>query len=530
MANDKKGMCQHDAGVLKEGKLSPEAKYRFIKELKELLTYGTKDAPAPPLPCGPEIPPFQYADMAPIEDESLYPELYKNVLGQYEKIALALDAKGSFPFAPIADPLALAVALNIDPPPKLNFPGDMLLYGLALPMMAVILKIPFPPDLLAKLPDLPAIPTPPQIPSIDFDPLQLPELLKFNGLLFNLPPKLIDVILNLIPKMPELIIKLCKVPPDFSPFCDAVFKAEPFGPFDGSKSTTWMASQIVLTRKTAECVTIHCVGATMGSAPGGMTGYLGGGPFELSPPPPDEQEAADIRSLIVQAAQSADGYSWEDDDTSLKSADPTPYAGAKYQWFLLPFECEAATKGGGSKQLFMLKHDELQVKSSCGLFARACLLKGHARGPSFTGPYNFNSGDVFRFIIQNATNYQALRSFNPNDANTVPRIQKGDILHVFPIPQSGAGHMLVVTQDYNGGVGAGLNLSAVGGGIEHGSSFKIGNNNINAIGNNEGFACIQYLTPDGQPGEWRQISSIIDSEKLITGTINDKGPPPEPST
>lgn len=515
---DKKGWCQHDAGVLKDGKLSPEAKYKFIQDFKDLLKNGTKDAAVPALPCGPEIPPMEFADMALIEREDLYPDFWKNVFGQYEKIALALDAKGSFPLFPIADPTALAMALDMSPP-KLDFPGDMLIYGIALPMLAIKLEFQLPIDLLAKLPDIPTIPQPPQIPEIDFDLLKLPELWKFNGLLFDIPPKLIDVVLNLIVKMPELVFKMFKVPPDLSAFCDAVFDAKPFGPFDTSSNTTWAAANVILTRKTAECVCIHVVGATIGSSSGGATGWLGGpNMFGYDPPPPDEALVENIRNKIVRAANNAFGYTWAKDDEALKKGE-TP----EYQQFLLPEECEQARAGGTSTSYnqgtLMQKHIELKDKSSCGLFARACLRAGGAMGQEFQGIYNFNKPTVFTDIHNAARRGGAEINFDPK-GSTMPALRKGDILHVMPVPNgNNPGHMLVITSDYAGGSGD-VNISAVAGGIQTGSppSYSIGNNTIGWIGREQNVFGIKYINDVEALGGFRQVMKIIDSEKLVKGT------------
>ena len=509
------GKCQHDAGILKDGKLSPAAKSKFIQDLKDLLVMGSKDAPTPPLPCGPEIPPFKFAEMAPIEQEELYPDLYKNVLGQYENIAKSLDAEGQFPLFPIADPVALAVALDAEVP-KLNFPGDMLTYGMALPMLAVILGITIPIDLLNVVLDkklnIPKLPPGPEIPLIDFDPLQLPELLKFNGLLYGIPPKLIEVALKLIADMPKLIVPMLKL--DLSGFCEPVMKAEPFGPFDLNNNPTWAASQIILTRKTAECVTINAVGSTVGSSSGGVVGWLGGkNVFGYVPPPGPDSKSNAIRNMITNAAEESNGLTWKDDDNAIKNGTPDK---AKYQWFLLPFECYDAI-GIDWKVKYM--HDALKGKSSCGLFARACLRSGGAQGANYTGKYDFNAGNVFQFIHDDATRYDANR---PWSTNSVPPIKAGDIIHVGPVGNPYPGHMIVATSDHPGGIldTSGKKIKAVAGGQggpDTVTGFMLAKSDISFIGPSQNRLCVRYAGQDGASAD-REVIKIIDAEKLVLGT------------
>jgi hypothetical protein len=429
----KAGYCQHDAGILTDDKLSDVARRKFIEEVKSELVVGTLRSPVSPLPCGPEVPPLPYAELLPLEDESRFPEFHKNVLGMYEKIAKALDAKSQFSMLPICDPTALAIQIDVDVP-ELKFPDDFVIFGFALPLMAVKLGFDIPVDLAVKFPSilvpLPKIP-PFEIPEVDFDPLKLPDLFKFNAALNGIPPALIKIIPELFIKMPQLALGVLSF--DLKPFCDAVFSAQPFGPFDPNTALTWLVAMKVLTRKTAECVLINVVGTTLGSSSVGIVGGLG---KFLGYTPPTLQVASNSRSprdAIVKSAKAAQGSSIGSDKESLASTPPDKIR-LPCTSFMLPTEVDDGKAGKPGNAL-----RRLEALPFGPLFARACLFRGGTTDKFYTGEA---PSDVAQSLRSKITSKSALK---PTDRKGLPALKKGDIIVC-------GDTSIVLTRDYEGGL------------------------------------------------------------------------------
>lgn len=415
MAN-KAGWCMHDAGILQNEKLSPGAKKKFIDEVKNELVLGTAGVPAPPLPCGPKIDANPFAEQLDLANEEKFPEFHKNVLGMYEQIALKLDAQSSFSMLPICCPVSLGVALDADVP-SLKFPDEFLIYGFALPLLAMKLGFDVPVDLALKFPQvlvpIPKIP-PFDIPALEFDPLAFPELFKFNAALAGLPPALALVIPQLFAKMPQLAVGILSF--DLKPFCDAVLAAKPFGDFDPNSAIVWVVAMKVLARKTAECVLIRVVGTTLGSSSGGIVGGLGAFLGYNPPPSPKTSGSGKPRDKIVKAAKAASDTSLGKDLEQISSRPPDKLR-LTYTSFLLPTEVDDGKKGKAVAAVKKAK--DIPVGP---LFARACLFRGGTTDDFYVkdAPSNLSSK-----LSSLASNKKAKISITSND---FPKLKKGDIV------------------------------------------------------------------------------------------------------
>lgn len=517
--------CQHHAGILKDEKLSPIAKKRFIDEVKQELLLGTAGVPTPPLPCGAQFPPVPYADLIELEDESKYPEWHKNVLGLYEQIAKGLDVKSQFTILPIVDPLALAVSLNLDIP-NIKFPGEFALYSLSLPLLAFKLGLE-PPDLALKFPDL----IKPPIPQLN---LPLPVDIKipdFQALFdFSLwPLKLPDIIANLMLQMPQLIIKLFQF--DLGAFCDAVAKSKVFGPFNPAEAIVWAVSGKVLTRKTAECVSIAVVSSTVGTAPAGITGNLG--KHYGYTPPPQETKEQNIRDVVVKAAKSMAGESWSEDKKRLKDVNyDYTKAKLKYTQWMLPHTISKKYDGTGdpkfNKSEFVkqtkLAYKKAKELSSCGLFVRGCYIRAGALDPPgvsyFETPYKAATAISGLVSVAKKRKEQALIPFAPHN---IPALKRGDAVLAQRHNEPNSEHVFMLIEDYAGGE----NNEALG--IQGGAPDK-GNPGPTAVKESAfvfytkgGKVWVQSTLVEPQaPGDPepkqqppREVLKIFDAEKMV---------------
>ena len=182
------GVLVH-AGILKDDKtLTDQAKADYIREVKELLVYGSENLPTPvPFPCGdpmpPPNPPLRMEDF-PLEDEIIYESFHRDFIkNQYEKTVASMDVEPSFSLLPmLADPAALAGSFGVTLP-EIPFPDGFIPYltGLLVPKFLLdlfkagvtdfLLPIALVPELLKLI----SVPTPPVIPPLP--PIELPPLL-----------------------------------------------------------------------------------------------------------------------------------------------------------------------------------------------------------------------------------------------------------------------------------------------------------------------------------------------------------------
>lgn len=264
------GFCQHDAGILQGGKLSPVAKKKIFSGIKNEIGGKTNDSL---FKCGPKIEPIPNADKIDLEDASKFGNFHTNVLNMFEGIVKALDFQGQFMFAPVVfDPIALAGAIEAPEIPDIKFPDDYIIFGVALPLIAPKLGFTTPDQLIeltAKIPTI-IVPQPPKLslPSLDIKVPDFIDLFKFSNWQVKLPGLFIDLALQ----MPSLFVGLLSF--NFDSVCSAVFKSGLFGEFD-PRSVMQVAVAKVLTQSVAECIVIAIVGATVGSSPAGIVGGLG---------------------------------------------------------------------------------------------------------------------------------------------------------------------------------------------------------------------------------------------------------------
>src|SRR3990167_1779194 len=268
--------CQAHAGILAPDKdeLSPKAKKKFLDELRDELSHGTDAMVSPPLfHVGPPLPAVPFSDvlLKDIDDESKFPELHKNILGAYKKAAVGLDMPSDFKLLPICDPIALAFKLAVDI--SVSFPDGFIPFlAPNLPALAALVELD-PPTLAAKFPSIPSVPPPiPSLPLPVVDPLKFSDLLAFQLALVTNLPSMLGLVVG---KAPELALKIVALPELFSALGDIAFQSKLFGDVSPDAITQVVAVK-VLARKVIECVFIAAIGTTLGSAPSGITGGIGG--------------------------------------------------------------------------------------------------------------------------------------------------------------------------------------------------------------------------------------------------------------
>lgn len=509
--------CQVHAGVL-EGdgdarELTYKAKKKFIEEVKQELLLGTAGIPTPPLPCGPKFGPVPFANQLELEDEKKYPEFHANVLGMYKEIAKALDVDSQFTIPPIFDPLALAFALNLKIP-RLKFPYEFSLYGISLPLLAIKLGLE-PPELALKFPSLVV----PPIPKLN---LPLPVDIKIPDFqaLFDFsfwPDFMIDIIVNLMLDMPSLFLKLLSL--DLSVFCDAVFSANIFGPFDPTEALVWAVASKVLVRKTAECVSIAVVASTVGTASGGITGHLGGH-YGYDPPEQEYDDEDSIRDKVVRAAQTMIGESWSKDKRRLADAGGDfSKADLKYTQWMFPFRISPPPNPSQPIPLhdpkvtaknLHLAYISAKEASSCGLFVRGCFIKGGALDPRNVYYFNvpYRDATAISGLIQVANLRGAIIPFSKNN---IPSLKRGDAILVKRPNEPGTEHVLMLTDDFPGG------LDSTAFGIQGGSPDADNPGGSTAVTQSSfKFFVKNGVVRAGDEDEYRawEVTKLIDAEKI----------------
>jgi hypothetical protein len=447
------GKVQYDAGILDEneeltsapldGEGNGGAKERFIQDVKDILAYGTADMN---LICNePQIAALPGAENIPLENEELYPQFHENVLGQYKTIAQKLNLEGGYAFTPlpILDPLTVP---NINPP-SWRFPEDFAAFFAlpTIPKLAAAWQVP-PVDIPSILAELP-IQIPPEFPfdfGLDLDPDFYLDLLTFRlSFLQALPSLLVDLALQI----PTLILELLAL--QFRTICELIADSGAFGP-NPSEGAVLAASQIVMINKTVECTAILVVGKTLGSSPVGIVGGLGTN-YHYRPPPIVEAEGGNFRNGIVNYAESADGLSYGSNRED-------------YTMTLFPNMQRTSVEEGYSGPT-QKAFNYASTASSCGLFVRGSLIMAGFRGkssdaargqptnldgdPYFVGEYDV--GSAISHIVWLADHYRATRTINGR--NHVPEMERGDIMLIGDETQGELAHVLIVTEDFNGGIG-----------------------------------------------------------------------------
>lgn len=275
MSKDDPG-CLHSAGALQDGKLSENCYNRIIDDIKKAGELGFGEVSMFPCDTGTKLGPCPGLVPQDLERKDLYPEFHSDIMGTFEKVALALDVKGNMLQAifPFWDPFAMAMKLNIEMPsfnildlPSITPPELAAKLNLQLPDL---LQLPF------KLPGVPALPAIPEIPFPDYNLMvDFPPGLhaRFD---FNLWwTKLIDFVLQMCVPDLGIVMPLFSVPPSPCSFIEKVVQAQLFGPAEPGDLAKVIALQELATF-TGQCVSIVVPSQIIGDGgPLGLTGTTG---------------------------------------------------------------------------------------------------------------------------------------------------------------------------------------------------------------------------------------------------------------
>lgn len=301
-----------DVGVLTpQKKLTKEAINAFIKDIRDILEYGSESIPNPPyLKYGDPIIEKNHDELKAtegLEDPSKFPDFHKDILGLYEEIAASHDAESNFSLLPaIADPIALAASFGINLPPK-NFPSGLIPYftGAAAPaIISSISKVdPSNPEVAARALELslPATAIPkivdkakPPAPPIPPQPkLSLPEPsgaaeVKWGTQDSTTPPEALpdlqqtqiasataslQTAINLVQKMPEIAGKIANIDKVLSEAVATVRSSKPIGPTPDGASLK-KVYEAVFSRKIVQCAIASSMAKTLGSSPGAATASI----------------------------------------------------------------------------------------------------------------------------------------------------------------------------------------------------------------------------------------------------------------
>lgn len=481
--------CQTHAGILKpnEGTLTPIAKKKFIQAVKDELMFGTDNLPGPVLfPCGDAVPPNPFAGLLDLEDETKFPEFHKNILGNYEKIAQALDLKSNFTLLPICCPVSLGFKLGANI--HINFPkGFIPFFSPALPLLALKMKLMPPIKLATKFPSLLGIPPkPPNLSLPTFDPKLFVDLFNFNISFITGIPKLL---LNIIAQIPQLALKIPSLPELFKLICKISFDSKLFGDIS-SDSLVEVVSTKVLTTKVVEMIMICAVGSTLGSSPGGLTGGIGKFLGYTPPPEPDADPDDPVRSKIINFSNTCDGLAF--------SKDKDDYA---QKLFYKEYD-------DGSESKKNRAYNAASAASSCGLFVRACYFNGGAEESFFTDEYQ--DGTAINGLLAIAKKKDALIPFSNRD---FPALKKGDALLIANASNASDAHVLLVHDDYGGGLGGPIV------GVEGGQNDSRNSNRPTAIGTGT-YDILSVVNGRVSAGQTNGISpkaiiGIFDGEKMV---------------
>ena len=371
------GVMVHSGVLTEEKKLTQHAKEKFIQDVLDVIKYGSEDLPVKPMfQCGEPIKPNPNQNVLPdLFDEKIYSDFHKNTLGLYEKIAVALDLESNFSLLPVAaDPIAIAGKFGVELP-ALKFPDGFIPYatGMLVPKLSADLvaagKTEFilPIKLAQKLPSLLGVPTPPKfdppqltlppplfnvptLPNVDLPNSQQPQLeIPGNNLGVPKPPtipkppnevlsdlfsvnlsvaeSIPKLVGDLIAKIPEIASKLPDIMAVAGDICKLIRDSGAFGKTEPT-STIQHAANLVLARKTAECVLGGVIATTLGSSPGSMAPTIvsnvsgekpGPAPRDGHIPQPKPEETKAIKEdpvkWIIQTANGLKGTSFSDQQT-----------------------------------------------------------------------------------------------------------------------------------------------------------------------------------------------------------------------
>lgn len=516
------GMTMEDAGVLMPGgeQLTEGAKYKYIEDVMNAMRLGSNWDPGIMQPCGPEIPPMPLNFPVPnLHDEITYSDWHSNALGNYLAVAKALNMQGMMPFMPIIfDPIALAVSLNLKVP-SIKF-GEFPSLMLNVPALLLKLELTIDdlPSLLLKVPGLPS-PFPPQFPIPKLNIPNLPAIMIPDLWL------MLDAMLKIPLQIPSLLLPNAILPLlmlDFSGLCGAILKLFPTG--NGPNPLLQIATYKVLTVKFVECVAIDVIGLTLGSASGGAVGGMGSA-FGYVPPESKSDKPTSVRDRIIKFAKKVDGLSYSSDKE-------------KYTITLLPDMTYKNDNSHGDLGNRVDKDDQgntgkvgkpkpqaLQfaaTASSCGMFARACLLAAGASGESYFDK-SYKPGTAISGLMSVAYKRKAVLFDRTKGDKIIPPVKKGDIIIV---GEDDAGvypfHVQIVTKNYDGGVGKTNGIC--GGAADEGNPItgqlnkfyptKIASSEYVFTKKSEG-GFTNFPFAGTTKTDQRPIFAILDSEKIV---------------
>jgi len=344
------GVMVHTGFLDENKKLTPEAKDMFIREVKELVIYGSENLPNPtPFKCGDPLPPAgpqMTMETFKLEDPNLYNSFHVDIIqNRYEKFLVMLDTEPTFSLLPtLADPIALAgKAFSVNLPP-IPFPTGFLPYfsGLLVPKLFVDLAkrgvkdfltpadlakklvelasvpkppvpVPLVPVPTPAIPDVPDLPPPPPVPlpegSLELPPVDIavtPPQIAYSEVLTRDISALIGIpqfIAQLVSKIPTLAPKFGDLSSIFSELCGLARDSGIF-PQSDSNNSIEKAVNVVFSRRLAEAALVTSMSMTLGSSNGSAVSSIGKDPIGLKPPEPPTPTppAATPNEIVYQFA------------------------------------------------------------------------------------------------------------------------------------------------------------------------------------------------------------------------------------
>lgn len=516
-----------DAGILELGgeKLTKNAEYKFVQDVMDAMRLGSGWDPIIFRPCGPEVPPIPVGFPVPnLHDKIMFVDFYKNQVTKYLDVCQKLNIEGAQPFVPLVfDPIVLAFKLGLNIP-SVSFPEFP---SLMLNIPKLLLKLNLMPidlpDLMAKLPSLgiPPQPFPPQfkLPSLElpYPQIMVPTLFLQYSMLLKIPleiPKLL---------LPTALIPLFAL--QFSALCGNILKILPAP--NGPNPLLQVAVYKVLAVKLVECIVIDVVGLTLGSASGGAVGGLGK-TFGYVPPPSVEGSEIPVRDKIINFAKKLDGISYSSNKTKYTTAlfPDLTYKNDDSSGDLGQYADKDENNNTGKAGTPKPKaYSYAKTASSCGLFARACLIAAGISGDNFFDK-EYVVGTAISGLLSSARKRNALLFDRSNGDKKLPKLQKGDMIIVGDDSGNYPFHVEVLLEDYSGdisdtvsGIGGGAsdkdNLSSDGKAI----GSKISSTTYQfAIRSENGYKALTFAGPTNDAinvSKLRPVLVAIDSEKMV---------------
>ena len=520
-----------EAGVLQVGgnELTDGAKYKFIEDIRQALKNGSNWDPPIFKPCGPEVAPLPTNVEPPnLHDEKLFPDFHNVQVKKYLELAKVLNFEGMEPFVPfVFDPMAIGSKLGINIP-QMSLPEiSALLFNLPALLIKLELTPLDLPKFLSKLSAL-GIPPNPFPPSFPLPSITLPQV--SVGIPTELLPDLLEVFLSLakipleIPKLlsPTAILPILSL--QLSTLCTSLLKILPA---TSSTSSIEIALYKVLAIKLTECVAIDAVGLTLGSSSGGAVGALGK-EFGYTPPPlKNDGSNISLRDKIINFAKSCDGLSY--------SEDKKKYATALFPDMLYKNDSSKGDLGtqldvdenginGNAGEPKQKAINFASTASSCGIFARSCLIMAGASGDKFF-ENDYVPGTAISGLLDIARKRNALLFDRIHNDKKIVSCKRGDIIVVGDSSGKYPFHVEILLDDFNADQNS---VEGIGGGSADLKNFnpnsgyyytKISSTTYKfETKSKDGYYELTFAGPqndDASLESLRPLLAIIDSEKII---------------